>query len=142
MARISTYTIDSVIEGSDKLLGTDANSSSALATKNYTIDDLKAYITGDQTTAVIPDVVPLGFFLSVNREGTAFEKAQVRTLAGSTQTNVVLKSSTVNTGAEIYLNTLGTGQVFLIIRDYNDGQFGIDYDFQAFVDNSATFSGV
>ena len=142
MARISTYTIDSTVEGSDKLLGTDANSSSALATKNYTIDDLKAYITGDQTTAAIPDVVPLGFFLSVNREGTAFEKAQVRTLAGSTQTNVVLKSSTVNTGADIYLNTLGTGQVFLIIRDYNDGQFGIDYDFQAFADNSATFTGV
>ena len=142
MARISTYTIDSVIEGSDKLLGTDANSSSALATKNYTIDDLKTYINGSQSTAVIPDVVPLGFFLSVNREGTAFEKAQVRTLAGSTQTNVVLKSSTVNTGADIYLNTLGTGQVFLIIRDYNDGQFGIDYDFQAFADNSATFTGV
>ena len=142
MARISTYTIDSVIEGSDKLLGTDANSSSALATKNYTIDSLKAYITGDQTTAVIPDVVPLGFFLSVNREGTAFEKAQVRTLAGSVLTNVVLKSSTVNTGADIYLNTLGTGQVFLIIRDYNDGQFGVDFDFQAFADNSATFTGV
>ena len=142
MARISTYTIDSLIEGSDKLLGTDANSSSALATKNYTIDSLKAYITGDQTTAVIPDVVPLGFFLSVNREGTAFEKAQVRTLAGSVLTNVVLKSSTVNTGADIYLNTLGTGQVFLIIRDYNDGQFGVDFDFQAFADNSATFTGV
>ena len=142
MARISTYTIDSVIEGSDKLLGTDANSSSALATKNYTIDSLKTYINGSQSTAVIPDIVPLGFFLSVNREGTAFEKAQVRTLAGSTQTNVVLKSSTVNTGADIYLNTLGTGQVFLIIRDYNDGQFGVDYDFQAFADNSATFSGV
>ena len=142
MARISTYTIDSTIEGSDKLLGTDANSSSALATKNYTINDLKAFINGDQTTAAIPDVVPLGFFLSVNREGTAFEKAQVRTLAGSVLTNVVLKSSTVNTGADIYLNTLGTGQVFLIIRDYNDGSFGVDYDFQAFADNSATFTGV
>ena len=142
MARISTYTIDSTIEGSDKLLGTDANSSSALATKNYTIDSLKTYINGSQSTAVIPDIVPLGFFLSVNREGTAFEKAQVRTLAGSVLTNVVLKSSTVNTGADIYLNTLGTGQVFLIIRDYNDGQFGIDYDFQAFADNSATFTGV
>ena len=142
MARISTYTIDSTIEGSDKLLGTDANSSSALATKNYTINDLKAFINGDQTTAAIPDVVPLGFFLSVNREGTAFEKAQVRTLAGSVLTNVVLKSSTVNTGADIYLNTLGTGQVFLIIRDYNDGSFGVDFDFQAFADNSATFTGV
>ena len=142
MARIGSYTIDSTIEGSDKLLGTDASSNSALATKNYTINDLKAFINGDQTTVAIPDVVPLGFFLSVNREGTAFEKAQVRTLAGSVLTNVVLKSSTVNTGADIYLNTLGTGQVFLIIRDYNDGSFGVDYDFQAFADNSATFTGV
>jgi len=142
MARISTYTIDSTVEGSDKLLGTDANSNSALATKNYTIDSLKTYIIGDGNTVNnIPDSVPLGFFLSVNREGTAYEKSLVRTLAGSTLTNVVLKSSTVNTGADIYLNTLGTGQVFLIIRDYNDGQFALDYDLADFANNSATFSG-
>ena len=102
MARISTYTIDSVIEGSDKLLGTDANSSSALATKNYTIDDLKTYINGSQSTAVIPDIVPLGFFLSINREGTAFEKAQVRTLAGSVITkNVKKKSLALTRSAQI-----------------------------------------
>ena len=143
MARISTYTIDSTVEGSDKLLGTDANSSSALATKNYTIDSLKTYIIGDGNTVNnIPDSVPLGFFLSVNREGTAYEKALVRTLKSSLLTNVVLKSSTVNTGADIYLNTLGTGQVFLIIRDYNDGQFALDYDLNDFATNSATFIGV
>ena len=143
MARISTYTIDSTVEGSDKLLGTDANSSSALATKNYTIDSLKTYIIGDGNTVNnIPDSVPLGFFLSVNREGTAYEKALVRTLKSSLLTNVVLKSSTVNTGADIYLNTLGTGQVFLIIRDYNDGQFALDYDLNDFATNSATFTGV
>ena len=143
MARISTYTIDSTVEGSDKLLGTDANSSSALATKNYTIDSLKTYIVGDGNTVNnIPDSVPLGFFLSVNREGTAYEKALVRTLKSSLLTNVVLKSSTINTGADIYLNTLGTGQVFLIIRDYNDGQFAIDYDLNDFAVNSATFTGV
>lgn len=143
MARISTYTIDSTVEGSDKLLGTDANSSSALATKNYTIDSLKTYIVGDGNTVNnIPDSVPLGFFLSVNREGTAYEKALVRTLKSSLLTNVVLKSSTVNTGADIYLNTLGTGQVFLIIRDYNDGQFALDYDLNDFATNSATFTGV
>ena len=142
MARISTYTIDSTVEGSDKLLGTDANSSSALATKNYTIDSLKTYILGEDTTANnIPDSVPLGFFLSVNREGTTYEKSLVRTLAGSVLTNVVLKSSSVNTGTDIYLNTLGTGQVFLIIRDYNDGQFALDYDLADFANNSATFSG-
>jgi len=142
MARISTYTIDSTVEGSDKLLGTDANSNSALATKNYTIDSLKTYILGEDTTANnIPDSVPLGFFLSVNREGTTYEKSLVRTLAGSVLTNVVLKSSSVNTGTDIYLNTLGTGQVFLIIRDYNDGQFALDYDLADFANNSATFSG-
>ncbi len=142
MARISTYTIDSTVEGSDKLLGTDANSSSALATKNYTIDSLKTYIIGDGNTVNnIPDSVPLGFFLSVNREGTAYEKALVRTLKSSALTNVVLKSATVNTGADIYLNTLGTGQVFLIIRDYNDGQFALDYDLADFATNSATFTG-
>ena len=140
MAKISTYTIDSNIEGNDKLLGTDSASTSALATRNYTIDSLKAYIqTG--SPANITDTIPLGFALTVNREGTAYERALVRTLAGSTLTNVVLKSATVNTGADIYLNTLGSGQAFLIIRDYNNGSFAVDYDLADFAANSATWSG-
>lgn len=142
MARISTYTIDSLVEGGDKLLGTDANSSSALATKNYTIDSLKNYILSDSTESKITDVVPLGFSLSVNREGNAYEKSLVRTLSSSVLTNVVLKDATTNTGCDIYLNTLGTGQVFLVIRDYNDGQFALDYDLADFANNSATFTGV
>ena len=141
MARISTYAIDSTIEGSDKLLGTDANSNSSLATKNYTIDSLKEYING-ASVKNIPDEVPLGFSLVVNREGNDFEKSLIRTLESSVETNVVLKSPTVNTGCDVYLNTLGTGQVFLIIRDYNDGQFALDYDLADFANNSATFTGV
>ncbi len=141
MARISTYAIDSTIEGSDKLLGTDANSTSSLATKNYTIDSLKEYING-ASAKNIPDEIPLGFALTVNREGTDYERALVRTLTSSVETDVVLKSSTVNTGCDVYLNTLGTGQVFLIIRDYNDGQFAVDYDLNDFATNSATFTGV
>ena len=140
MAKISTYTIDSVIEGDDKLLGTDSASTSALATRNYTIDSLKTYIqTG--SPANITDTIPLGFALTVNREGTNYERALVRTLAGSTLTNVVLKSATVNTGCDVYLNTLGSGQVFLIIRDYNNGQFAVDYDLADYATNSATWSG-
>ena len=140
MAKISTYTIDSVIEGNDKLLGTDSASTSALATRNYTIDSLKAFINLG-SPANITDTIPLGFALTVNREGTAYERALVRTLAGSTLTNVVLKSATVNTGADIYLNTLGSGQVFLVIRDYNNGAFAVDYDLADFAANSATWSG-
>jgi len=140
MAKISTYTIDSVIEGNDKLLGTDSASTSALATRNYTIDSLKTFINSG-SPANITDTIPLGFALTVNREGSAYERALVRTLAGSTLTNVVLKSATVNTGADIYLNTLGDGQVFLIIRDYNNGSFAVDYDLQDFASNNATWEG-
>ncbi len=141
MAKISTYTIDSIIEGSDKLLGTDSASTSALATRNYTIDSLKAFII-DGTPQEITNSIPLGFALTVNREGSAYERALVRTLAGSIVTNLVLKSATVNTGADIYLNTLGNGQVFLIIRDYNNGSFAVDYDLQDLASNNATFQGV
>ena len=141
MAKISTYTIDSIIEGSDKLLGTDSASTSALATRNYTIDSLKAFII-DGTPQEITNSIPLGFALTVNREGSAYERALVRTLSGSIVTNLVLKSATVNTGADIYLNTLGDGQVFLIIRDYNNGSFVVDYDLQDLASNNATFQGV
>tara|TARA_E500000081_G_scaffold20583_1_gene24008 strand:- start:2582 stop:4696 length:2115 start_codon:yes stop_codon:yes gene_type:complete len=141
MAKISTYTIDSIIEGSDKLLGTDSASTSALATRNYTIDSLKAFII-DGTPQEITNSIPLGFALTVNREGSAYERALVRTLSGSIVTNLVLKSATVNTGADIYLNTLGDGQVFLIIRDYNNGSFAVDYDLQDLASNNATFQGV
>ena len=134
MARISTYAIDSTIEVSYKLLGTDANSNSSLATKNYTIDSLKEYING-ASAKNIPDDITLGFALTVNREGTDYERALVRTLASSVENNVVLKSATVNTGCDVYLNTMGTGQVFLIIRDYNDGQFAVDYDLNDFATN-------
>jgi hypothetical protein len=140
MAKISTYTIDSVIEGNDKLLGTDSASTSALATRNYTIDSLKAFINNG-SPANITDTIPLGFALTVNREGSAYERALVRTLSGNIIPNVVLKSATVNTGADIYLNTLGDGQVFLIIRDYNNGSFAVDYDLQDLASNSATWSG-
>mgnify|MGYP003631450661 FL=1 len=139
MAKISTYTIDSVIEGNDKLLGTDSASTSALATRNYTIDSLKAFINLG-SPASITDTIPLGFALTVNREGSAYERALVRTLSSATG-SVTLKSATVNTGADVYLNTLGNGQVFLIIRDYNNGSFAVDYDLADFAANSATWSG-
>jgi hypothetical protein len=44
MAKISTYTTDSNISPSDKLIGTDADSNNE--TKNFLISDLSAYMTG------------------------------------------------------------------------------------------------
>jgi hypothetical protein len=42
MARISTYTLDTSITGSDKLLGTDGNT-----TKSYSVGDLRNYMLSD-----------------------------------------------------------------------------------------------
>lgn len=47
MARIQTYNIDSLIEGSDKLVGTDGTVGPDLnKTKNFTIGDLTTYMIG------------------------------------------------------------------------------------------------
>jgi hypothetical protein len=44
MARIQTYNIDSLIEGSDKLVGTDGTIGLELnKTKNFTLGGIKAY---------------------------------------------------------------------------------------------------
>ena len=51
MARLSGYPLDRVIEGSDRVIGTDGSSgTNGGATVNYTVDDLRDYIlTGIET---------------------------------------------------------------------------------------------
>ena len=44
MAKISTYPIDGVVSGADKVIGTDADDSNA--TKNFTVSSLAAFILG------------------------------------------------------------------------------------------------
>ena len=50
MAKISTYTTDTVISASDKLIGTDADSSNA--TKNFLVSDISAYISSGIATSL------------------------------------------------------------------------------------------
>ena len=45
MARISTYALDTVVTGTDKLVGTDAEDNNI--TKNYQIDDLVTYVSNN-----------------------------------------------------------------------------------------------
>jgi len=44
MARIQTYTLDTTINASDKVIGTDGTEGANNATKNFTVGDLTAYI--------------------------------------------------------------------------------------------------
>lgn len=56
MAKISTYTTDTVISASDKLIGTDADSSNA--TKNFLVSDISAYISsGIATNLAVTNVL-------------------------------------------------------------------------------------
>ncbi|MDF1690720.1 MAG: hypothetical protein P1U35_14105 [Cycloclasticus sp.] len=45
MARISTYAIDTVVNGTDKLVGTDAEDNNI--TKNYKVDDIVTYVSNN-----------------------------------------------------------------------------------------------
>ena len=56
MAKISTYTTDTVISASDKLIGTDADSSNT--TKNFLVSDISAYISsGIATNLAVTNVL-------------------------------------------------------------------------------------
>jgi hypothetical protein len=57
MARISTYGIDTKPELGDKVIGTDANPSANLATKNYSIADIAALINHTNSLAVADQVI-------------------------------------------------------------------------------------
>jgi len=45
MARISTYALDTVVNGTDKLVGTDAEDNNI--TKNYKVDDIVTYVSNN-----------------------------------------------------------------------------------------------
>ena len=98
MARITKYTIDGTITDSDKLLGTDAESSNA--TKNYLVGDLADYITSDWvavgsgTTNYIPLWTPDGntigdsimFQLGVGTSNPTVQVGNYTSSGGTTET--------------------------------------------------------
>jgi hypothetical protein len=57
MARISTYGVDAQPELGDKVIGTDANPSANLATKNYSIASIAALINNTNSLAVADQVI-------------------------------------------------------------------------------------
>lgn len=57
MARLSTYGVDSKPELGDKLIGTDANPSAALATKNYSIRKVTELINQTNSLAIADQVI-------------------------------------------------------------------------------------
>jgi len=99
MGFISGYPKDTNISLSDKLLGTDAESS--LATKNYEIGDIVAFIQG-QVTATLQDVTEEGANTTVQMQINGVDVATVNDITGTpTLQEVVAEGNTVSGGAYI-----------------------------------------
>ena len=134
MAQISTYTLDSVISGSDILLGSDADGSSV--TRNYTIDAIKTYInntasgntnfylsgiSSNSTTGVITFTVTGGTNKTLTLGTAAFSASTA--FAASTHTHALSDVVGSNTITATHLNVSGNGDDGQYLMSDGDGSF-------------------
>ena len=102
MARLRTYTTDTAVTGTDRLLGTDAVGN---GTRNFTVSDLAEFIN---TGVNITDNVWNGIIPTITQDGENIEISQVRTIHTSQST----------AGTEFINNE--TGFSTILIPDLND----------------------
>ena len=105
MARIETYVLDTVLNASDKLIGTDAAKGANNATKNFTVGTLKEFInTGipdptDPTDAVNQGYVADNVVNGGSISGTTLTLTRTGELDDVTITGVGQVQSLTTTGA-------------------------------------------
>lgn len=134
MAQISTYALDSVISGSDILLGSDADGSSV--TRNYTINAIKTYInqtasgntnfylsgiSSNSTTGVITFTVTGGTNQTLTLGTAAFSASTA--FAASTHTHSLSDVVGSNTITATQLNVSGNGSDGQYLMSDGDGSF-------------------
>lgn len=134
MAQISTYALDSVISGSDILLGSDADGSSV--TRNYTINAIKTYInqtasgntnfylsgiSSNSTTGVITFTVTGGTNQTLTLGTAAFSASTA--FAASTHTHSLSDVVGSNTITATHLNVSGNGSDGQYLMSDGDGSF-------------------
>ena len=134
MAQISTYALDSVISGSDILLGSDADGSSV--TRNYTINAIKTYInqtasgntnfylsgiSSNSTTGVITFTVTGGTNQTLTLGTAAFSASTA--FAASNHTHSLSDVVGSNTITATHLNVSGNGSDGQYLMSDGDGSF-------------------
>lgn len=107
MPRIHTIAADSVITGSDKLIGTDGGTNANAVTRNYTIDSIKTFVlngthAGSFTTLTTSGNATIGGNLSVTGNATiagnlTFGDADTDTVSFSADVNSHILPDTTNT---------------------------------------------
>ena len=132
MSRISEYNVDTTVEGSDKLLGSNADGS----TKNFKVVDVDVFMKNTSTSRLV-----------YSYEATASLKSNgsfLGTFSGAPKTFATLQSIKVSkfpsgsdTASVQYLNTLLAKQI--VLSDVNDiNNFGV-YTVESIAqDSSAT----
>ena len=107
MPRIHTIAADSVITGSDKLIGTDGGTNANAVTRNYTIDSIKTFVlngthAGSFTTLTTSGNATIGGNLSVTGNATiagnlTFGNADTDTVSFSADVNSHILPDVTNT---------------------------------------------
>ena len=138
MARISNttvYTVDTEINGADRLLGTDAASTSAMPTRSYTIEDLRAFINdGAQLLEnVPPQWVPVIHEYTGQESDERPEKGPFRIDKRAVTTPLVIDDGTAGRSTEVEMR-VGNTSAYLSIQGFDSG-----VDFGSLV--GTTFSG-
>lgn len=111
MARISNttvYPVDTNIEGNDRLLGTDANSNSPLATRSYTIDGLADYIGAGTNLLrqVPPQWIPVIHEHSNTDSENRVEIGPIKLNKISVNETITLDNTMTGNVSEFYLNSI------------------------------------
>ena len=125
MARIRTYELDTNLTANDYLLGNDADSNSAIATKRFSLSDLQTFFSqglGD----VIPDVVPSGFVPLVSHDGSfANNRLETSGIKVIESPRLTSGTTTINLGTETVRNA-GFG-IALVLVDGGNGSVALQF---------------
>ena len=128
MARISTYSQDSQLQNSDRLLGTDANGA---ATNNFTLASLREFMNLgiDIRQETSPGYVP-----NVTEDGENVEQSRIRT---ETRTIMMNTLTLLQSEVEVFIDILANDDYMI---EFVDPREDVNITFESFV--NATFTGV
>ena len=111
MARISRYDLDETLSINDYLLGNDVSASGPVATKRFSLMDLRSFFV-DGLGNSIPNEVPTGFvpinaYTSVTEDGEDINKSTLRVVRTPRAAGAIIIRSADGPGIDLTVSSLG-----------------------------------
>ena len=106
MGRIRTYEFDTDLNINDYLLGNDADDTSAIATKRFSLLDLRTFILEGQNIDILGQT-PRGHGVAVNQDGVGIDRSTLQ-ISHVTQTLPLPLVDIAQTGLAVATYTMGS----------------------------------